>query len=138
MDASLLVAANRHRLGGNITGECRFCISRSFVIDHQCLSGLGYCYSASLPPFLAVAASQALAIMKTEPERFQRLAANGRKLFGTLEEKLKGTDFRLESGEGSPIAHLKFAPKGKRRERKEDRRKRKSWWNGSWMPSWKS
>lgn len=32
-----------------------FCVGTDFVIEHQRLSGLGYCYSASLPPMLAAA-----------------------------------------------------------------------------------
>uniref|UniRef100_A0A914PV91 Uncharacterized protein n=1 Tax=Panagrolaimus davidi TaxID=227884 RepID=A0A914PV91_9BILA len=32
-----------------------FCAGRSFVVGHQRLSGLGYCFSASLPPLLATA-----------------------------------------------------------------------------------
>lgn len=35
-----------------------FCVGRSFVIDHHRLSGLGYCFSASLPPLLATAAGE--------------------------------------------------------------------------------
>lgn len=36
------------------------CCGRSFLIGHQRLSGLGYCFSASLPPLLATAASTIL------------------------------------------------------------------------------
>ena len=41
-----------------------FCCGSSFVIDHQRLSGLGYCFSASAPPMLAKAASAALDIVE--------------------------------------------------------------------------
>ncbi|KAF6127419.1 serine palmitoyltransferase long chain base subunit 1 [Phyllostomus discolor] len=44
-----------------------FCCGRSFVIDHQRLSGQGYCFSASLPPLLAAAAIEALNIMEENP-----------------------------------------------------------------------
>lgn len=37
-----------------------FCVGDWEIVDHQRLSGLGYCYSASLPPYLATAASAAL------------------------------------------------------------------------------
>lgn len=33
-----------------------FCIGDLFVVDHQRLSGVGYIYSASQPPYLATAA----------------------------------------------------------------------------------
>ncbi|KAI6184314.1 Aminotran-1-2 domain-containing protein [Aphelenchoides bicaudatus] len=46
-----------------------FCCGRSFVVGHQRLSGLGYCFSASLPPLLATAAKEALNIIDEEPQR---------------------------------------------------------------------
>lgn len=36
------------------------------VVDHQRLSGLGYCFSASLPPFLASATIAALDQLQQE------------------------------------------------------------------------
>lgn len=44
-----------------------FCAGTSFVVDHQRLSGVGYCFSASLPPFQAQVAREALNIIKDEP-----------------------------------------------------------------------
>lgn len=38
---------------------CR-CIGEYALVDHQRLSGSGYCFSASLPPYLAAAAIEAL------------------------------------------------------------------------------
>jgi serine palmitoyltransferase len=46
------------------------------VVDHQRLSGSGYCFSASTPPFAAVAAMKALELMQTRPEILQRLSEN--------------------------------------------------------------
>src|SRR5262249_55226097 len=46
-----------------------FCTGRSFVVDHQRLSGLGYCFSASAPPLLAAAAIEALRLIDAEPRR---------------------------------------------------------------------
>lgn len=37
------------------------CVGSHEVVDHQRLSGAGYCFSAAAPPFLAVAAMQSLA-----------------------------------------------------------------------------
>lgn len=37
-----------------------FCLGTSFIVDHQRLSGLGYCFSASLPPLQAAVALAAL------------------------------------------------------------------------------
>ncbi|KAK5982021.1 Serine palmitoyltransferase 1, partial [Trichostrongylus colubriformis] len=50
-----------------------FCVGRSYVVGHQRVSGLGYCFSASLPPLLATAASEGLRIIEEEPERVARV-----------------------------------------------------------------
>uniref|UniRef100_A0A8B9K4D2 Serine palmitoyltransferase 1 n=1 Tax=Astyanax mexicanus TaxID=7994 RepID=A0A8B9K4D2_ASTMX len=59
-----LISANMENAVASIGG---FCCGRSFVIDHQRLSGQGYCFSASLPPMLASAAIEALNIMEEDP-----------------------------------------------------------------------
>lgn len=46
-----------------------FCAGPSFVIDHQRLSGQGYCFSASLPPLLAVAAETGIELMEKDNGR---------------------------------------------------------------------
>jgi serine palmitoyltransferase len=43
-----------------------FCVGSSFVVQHQVLSGQGYCFSASLPPLLASSAIEALNIIETK------------------------------------------------------------------------
>lgn len=48
----------------------------SFIIDHQRLSGLGYCFSASQPPLLASAAICSLDIMENHLEIFQSVKEN--------------------------------------------------------------
>lgn len=63
-----------------------FCAGKRHVIDHQRLSGLGYCFSASVPPMMAAAAIEALNIMQSEPERFARLQAKTSLLRGLLEK----------------------------------------------------
>uniref|UniRef100_A0A915CP59 Serine palmitoyltransferase 1 n=1 Tax=Ditylenchus dipsaci TaxID=166011 RepID=A0A915CP59_9BILA len=78
-----------------------FCAGRSFVVGHQRLSGLGYCFSASLPPLLATAASEALRIMAAEPERFEQLQSNASTLHHGLLEACQGTCYAL-----SPLQHI--------------------------------
>ena len=63
-----------------------FCAGKSYVIDHQRLSGLGYCFSASVPPMLASAAMESLAVMKTQTDMFEKVRQNAR----SLRQKLKG------------------------------------------------
>jgi hypothetical protein len=54
-----------------------FCAGEREIVDHQRLSGLGYCFSASLPPLLATAALGALRALRG-PDAARRLAATAR------------------------------------------------------------
>ena len=63
-----------------------FCAGKSYVIDHQRLSGLGYCFSASVPPMLASAAMESLSVMKSNTEIFEKVRENAK----TLRKKLEG------------------------------------------------
>ncbi|GBO08691.1 Serine palmitoyltransferase 1, partial [Araneus ventricosus] len=53
-----------------IPGYGGFCVGTSFIVDHQRLSGLGYCFSASLPPFQAGVAIAALDILESNPSNY--------------------------------------------------------------------
>lgn len=68
---------------GSIGG---FCAGDRDVVDHQRLSGLGYCYSASLPPYLATAAICALQSMQKQPELVQQVADNAKVMRGLLQQ----------------------------------------------------
>ena len=61
-----------------------FCIGTTYVVDHQRLSGHGYCLSASLPPLLAVAAQKGLELMDNQPELFDRLQQRSIELHNLL------------------------------------------------------
>lgn len=77
-----------------------FCVGSSFVVQHQVLSGQGYCFSASLPPLLAVAASEALKLVE----------ANQNKLFSELEKKSKMVHEKLKSLNGYSVTGLEISP----------------------------
>ena len=88
-----------------------FCAGKSFIIDHQRLSGLGYCFSASLPPLLTTSAMEALSIMDTSPQLFEQLRDNARKmrefLAGQVSSLCKVPCHRIdERGEGETLAVL--------------------------------
>ena len=57
-----------------------FCAGKAYVIDHQRLSGLGYCFSASVPPMMASAAIEALNIMEGTKTMFSKLRANSKRM----------------------------------------------------------
>lgn len=65
-----LRSAGMEWAAGTIGG---FCAGSSFIVEHQRLSGLGYCFSASLPPLLAQAAISALDRFENEPKIFAEL-----------------------------------------------------------------
>ena len=72
-----MVCASMNTSLGSMGG---FSAGKSFIIDHQRLSGLGYCFSASLPPLLATSAMEALAIMDASPQLFEQLRGNARRM----------------------------------------------------------
>lgn len=90
-----------------------FCAGRSYVVGHQRLSGLGYCFSASLPPLLATAASEGLRIMKNEPERLKRLQENAIKLHAGLKEAFRNTKFEVIGADVSPMKHVTYRSEDK-------------------------
>lgn len=67
-DVDVIIAT----LGGALASVGGFCVASREIVDHQRLSGAGYCFSASLPPFLAVAASEALARLSRDGEEEER------------------------------------------------------------------
>eukprot|EP00606_Chrysophyceae_sp_TOSAG23-5_P001236 GSChrysophyteH2.ASY1.ANO1.1704.1 assembled CDS len=84
--------------------------SGSFVVDHQRLSGPGYCFSASACPFLSVAATSALAHMENNAGLLADLEKNSRALAEGAAKvkgmKIKGKQIQPES----PIIHLEVDP----------------------------
>lgn len=82
-----------------------FCCGTTFVVDHQRISGAGYCFSASLPPMLASAAIEALNIMEQKPDMFDDLREKAKLLHAEL-DGLQG--LVCEGSEESPIKHLRL------------------------------
>ncbi|CAH0584544.1 unnamed protein product [Chrysodeixis includens] len=80
-----------------------FCAGTHFIVEHQRLSGLGYCFSASLPPMLTQAAISALDILESRPNIIEELNENSKKLAKSLSQ-LKYFTFRGD--DISPIKHV--------------------------------
>ncbi len=57
-----------------------FVAGKTYTIDHQRLNGIGYCFSASMPPMMSVAAMEALTIMERSSEIFAKLRSNAEKM----------------------------------------------------------
>jgi serine palmitoyltransferase len=76
------------------------CIGSREIVDHQRLSGAGYCFSASAPPFLSAVASRSLKLMQQEPQLLEKLQKNSATLF----DKLKRIEaLKLLSVNVSPV-----------------------------------
>ncbi|WKX94943.1 hypothetical protein Q1695_011860 [Nippostrongylus brasiliensis] len=85
-----------------------FCVGRSYVVGHQRLSGLGYCFSASLPPLLATAASEGLRIIDEQPDRVNRVQRFAVAVHRGLEAAFEGTNFAVQGFEMSPMKHIVY------------------------------
>ena len=72
--------------GNALAAQGGFCAGPREMVDHQRLSGMGYCFSASLPPYLAVAATQALQALANKPQLVRRLQLNAASLRDALQD----------------------------------------------------
>lgn len=80
-----------------------FCAGSHFIVEHQRLSGLGYCFSASLPPMLTQAAISALDILEDRPAIIDELNSISKQLNKAL---AKLVNFTFRGDEVSPIKHI--------------------------------
>lgn len=80
------------------------CLGNKQVIDHQRLSGAGYCFSAASPPYTATAAIEGINILEKQPGMSQRVRDNASFLHTALQQ-VKGV---IVSGDDiSPIKHIR-------------------------------
>ncbi|KAI3430742.1 hypothetical protein D9Q98_009154 [Chlorella vulgaris] len=103
-----IVAGSIGNALGSIGG---FCAGDREIVDHQRLSGLGYCFSASLPPFLATAGVCALDHLEQRGgELIPAVQRNAR----TFRELAAGIpQLQVVGGEAaavSPVIHLALHP----------------------------
>ena len=68
-----------------------FCAGSREIVDHQRLSGLGYCFSASLPPYLATAAIGALDILEDGAPGLLPAVTGNARLLRSLVAEVPGT-----------------------------------------------
>ncbi|XP_020802305.1 serine palmitoyltransferase 1 [Drosophila serrata] len=83
-----------------------FCVGSHFIAEHQRLSGLGYIFSASLPPMLTQAAISALDRFEREPQIFTQLQDKAKMLHNKFSRFSKLT---IRGNELSPVKHLYLA-----------------------------
>lgn len=92
-----LISGSMEMSLGSVGG---FCVGSSFVVQHQVLSGQGYCFSASLPPLLAASAIEALNIIE----------GNQDTLFQDLEKKCKLVHQKLKALNNYTVAGIDISP----------------------------
>lgn len=107
-DAEIVTVSLENALGsiGGVT------VGNEEVVDHQRLSGAGYCFSASCPPFTASAAMQALSQLEGRPELLGRLNENKEYLHKRMKASMKGIIpevLVVTSDERSPIVFLEMS-----------------------------
>nr|CCA26292.1 serine palmitoyltransferase putative [Albugo laibachii Nc14] len=78
------------------------------VVEYQRLNNTGYVFSASAPPFTAACCSEAIRIMRQEPELIENLRANSLFVHEKLEHLCK--HFTSPSFAFSPIMHFRVKP----------------------------
>lgn len=82
-----------------------FCAGSAEIVDHQRLSGQGYCFSASMPALMTVSASEAINYLEQNPSIMTRLREN----VATIYKALKPiSQLLIESDPVSPIIHLRI------------------------------
>ncbi|KAK9497602.1 hypothetical protein O3M35_004299 [Rhynocoris fuscipes] len=86
-----------------------FCVGSTYIVEHQRLSGLGYCFSASLPPLLTVAAIINLKDINQNPFTVHKLQKNCEILDNCLNRSELITDnFIINGDSDSPLRHLVY------------------------------
>mmetsp|Transcript_8826 Transcript_8826/g.26527 ORF Transcript_8826/g.26527 Transcript_8826/m.26527 type:complete len:491 (+) Transcript_8826:183-1655(+) len=86
-----------------------FCVGERIVVNHQRLSGAGYCFSASQPPYLAAAAIEAMDIIDSEGRQNVNKLALLTSLFRKGLVQGLGQDYRVLGDDASPIVHIGLA-----------------------------
>jgi len=102
-DAEIITVALENSLGsiGGVT------VGNEEVVDHQRLSGAGYCFSASAPPFTATAAIAAINYIDQNPICVRQLQENVTYTYEQL-SKIDMTHMVCTSDERSPIVVLQL------------------------------
>eukprot|EP01025_Chloroclados_australasicus_P008250 TRINITY_DN1287_c0_g3_i1.p1 TRINITY_DN1287_c0_g3~~TRINITY_DN1287_c0_g3_i1.p1 ORF type:complete len:563 (-),score=76.62 TRINITY_DN1287_c0_g3_i1:326-1945(-) len=118
-DIDILCGSMGHALG-SVGG---WCTAEREITDHQRLSGDGYCFSASLPPFLATAAIGALNVIDSDRGR-EELIPRLRELASYARNKLRMISgiqvIGNEDAQVSPLIHIQLVGQDNMREAKSE------------------
>lgn len=100
-------------LGNSMASVGGFCVAADReCVDHQRLSGAGYCFSASAPPFTQRAVSAGLELIKNEPALLGELSEASASLRRAV-QAVPG--IKVLSDAPSPLLHVVLWPGNRRR-----------------------
>ncbi|KAI8318428.1 serine palmitoyltransferase [Martensiomyces pterosporus] len=85
-----------------------FCCADKDLVEHQRLSGLGYCFSASMPSILTVAASDAIQALEIKPDNYLKELRDNTALLRTLLKRVPG--LQVDGSSESPVVHIRLTP----------------------------
>ncbi len=105
MDVDMIAASLEY----GIAAYGGFCTGSYYIIDHQRLSGLGYCFSASLPPLQAAVALKSIDLIRREPERVLLVRERSTVMHSLLTTSSRSKYLTVYGSAVSPIKHLRFA-----------------------------
>jgi serine palmitoyltransferase len=93
-------------LGHAMASVGGFCVGSEILCDHQRLSGSGYCFSASLPSYLATAAIEAFNLLEKDESRLVALRENSKIAHAELSKYSKMMTVRGSAP--SPVIHVEI------------------------------
>ncbi|POM71808.1 Serine palmitoyltransferase, partial [Phytophthora palmivora] len=96
-------------LAGSTASVGGFSTGSQEVVDYQRINSAGYVFSASAPPFTSACCSEAIRIMKNEPELFTKLRDNAKLAHESLSKGVQGV-FGISKADVSPILHVRLLP----------------------------
>ncbi|CAK9050055.1 Serine palmitoyltransferase 1 (Long chain base biosynthesis protein 1) (LCB 1) (Serine-palmitoyl-CoA transferase 1) (SPT 1) (SPT1) [Durusdinium trenchii] len=106
-DIELLIAS----LSTTLSSVGGFCVGTREVVEHQRLSGAGYCFSASSPPFVSTAASAAIKVLDEEGRsKLMPTIKRNAQFFNAKVYELGAGLISPTSNPASALVHLRLAP----------------------------
>lgn len=98
-------------LGNAFASVGGVCVGEPGVVSHQRLSGAGYCFSAAQPPFLATAATEAIAALDSRGAGLVAKARDNVDAFRTALNlpELSRNGWRVDGDARSPLMHVRAA-----------------------------
>ncbi|CAH0492600.1 unnamed protein product [Peronospora farinosa] len=96
-------------LAGSTASVGGFSTGSQEVVDYQRINSAGYVFSASAPPFTSACCSEAIRLMKNEPELFTKLRDNAKLAHNALSTGVQGV-YSVSKATVSPILHLRLLP----------------------------